>query len=327
MAQTPFGYALRAVRDSPLRAEAIGIDARRTQWLAFAWAGGFAGLAGGLYAFSKGSISPETLAIPRSVDALVMALLGGVDALAGPLLGAAVFTWLQDTLPRATEYWRAIFGVGDPGAGARVSDRHRRRRRALARTRDKADERSARLRCSRSNICARPSMASLPSTTFQLRPSPRVKWSRLIGPNGAGKTTCFNLINGQLKPDAGEVRLAGERIDGLPPRRIAALRVGRTFQTAAVFASMTVRENVQLALLAAAGEQWGMTSLASRARAADAEALLERVGAGALGARTCATLAYGDLKRVEIAIALATAPRLLLMDEPTAGTSPRTARN
>jgi branched-chain amino acid transport system permease protein len=111
MAQTPFGYALRAVRDSPLRAEAIGIDARRTQWLAFAWAGGFAGLAGGLYAFSKGSISPETLAIPRSVDALVMALLGGVDALAGPLLGAAVFTWLQDTLPRVTEYWRAIFGV------------------------------------------------------------------------------------------------------------------------------------------------------------------------------------------------------------------------
>ncbi len=110
-AQTPFGYALRAVRDSPLRAEAIGIDARRTQWLAFAWAGGFAGLAGGLYAFSKGSISPETLAIPRSVDALVMALLGGVDALAGPLIGAAVFTWLQDTLPRATEYWRAIFGV------------------------------------------------------------------------------------------------------------------------------------------------------------------------------------------------------------------------
>jgi branched-chain amino acid transport system permease protein len=111
IAQTPFGYALRAVRDSPMRAEAIGLDTRRTQWLAFAWAGGFAGLAGGLYAFSKGSISPETLAIPRSVDALVMALLGGVDALAGPLLGAAVFTWLQDTLPRVTEYWRAIFGV------------------------------------------------------------------------------------------------------------------------------------------------------------------------------------------------------------------------
>ncbi len=138
MAQTPFGYALRAVRDSPLRAQVIGLDVRRTQWLAFAWAGGFAGLAGGLYAFSKGSISPETLAIPRSVDALVMALLGGVDALAGPLLGAAIFTWLQDTLPRATEYWRAIFGAailvlvlafpsGIGGAFARL--------RAVARTR------------------------------------------------------------------------------------------------------------------------------------------------------------------------------------------------
>jgi branched-chain amino acid transport system ATP-binding protein len=143
----------------------------------------------------------------------------------------------------------------------------------------------------------------------------------LIGPNGAGKTTCFNVINGQLKPDAGEVRLEGERIDGLPPRRIAALRVGRTFQTAAVFASMTVRENVQLALLAAAGEQWRVTSRATSAHAAPAEALLASVGAGILAARTCATLAYGDLKRLELAIALAASPSLLLMDEPTAGTS------
>ncbi len=107
----PFGYALRAGRDSPLRAEAQGIDVRQVQWLAFAAAGSFAGLAGGLFAFSKGSISPETLAIPRSVDALVMVLLGGLNALAGPLLGAAAFTWLSDTLARATEYWRAVLGV------------------------------------------------------------------------------------------------------------------------------------------------------------------------------------------------------------------------
>jgi len=111
IAQTPFGYALRAVRDSQLRAASLGIDPRRVQWVAFAWAGAFAGLAGGLYAFSKGSISPETLAIPRSVDGLVMVLLGGVNTLAGPLLGAGVFTWLQDTLPRATEYWRAVLGA------------------------------------------------------------------------------------------------------------------------------------------------------------------------------------------------------------------------
>jgi len=111
IAHAPLGYSLRACRDSPMRAEAIGIDVRRTQWTAFALAGGFAGLAGGLYAFSKGSISPETLAIPRSVDALVMVLLGGLNALAGPLLGAAAFTWLSDSLARVTEYWRAVLGT------------------------------------------------------------------------------------------------------------------------------------------------------------------------------------------------------------------------
>lgn len=111
MAHAPFGFALRAARDSSLRAASIGIDVRMTQWRAFALAGAFAGLAGGLYAFSKGSISPETLAIPRSVDALVMVLLGGLNALAGPLLGAAAFTWLQDELARATDYWRAATGA------------------------------------------------------------------------------------------------------------------------------------------------------------------------------------------------------------------------
>ena len=112
LARSPFGRALRAVRDSPVRAAALGIDVRGLQWRGFALAGAFAGLAGGLFAFSKGSISPESLAIPRSVDALVMVLLGGLNAPFGPLAGATVFTWLQDTLARTTEYWRALVGVG-----------------------------------------------------------------------------------------------------------------------------------------------------------------------------------------------------------------------
>lgn len=108
---SPFGYALRAGRDSPLRCDSIGIDVRRLQWFAFAIAGLFAGIAGVMFAYSKGSISPETLAIPRSVDGLVMVLLGGVQTLAGPVVGAALFTWLQDEITRATEYWRAILGL------------------------------------------------------------------------------------------------------------------------------------------------------------------------------------------------------------------------
>ena len=145
----------------------------------------------------------------------------------------------------------------------------------------------------------------------------------LIGPNGAGKTTCFNLLNGQMRPDAGTIELIGMRIDGLPARIIARRGVARTFQVAATFASMTVRENVQVALLAHAGTQGSVALRAPAAFGAEADALLARVGMIKLRNEGCATLAYGDAKRVELAVALAAAPRLLLMDEPTAGMSPR----
>jgi branched-chain amino acid transport system ATP-binding protein len=146
----------------------------------------------------------------------------------------------------------------------------------------------------------------------------------IIGPNGAGKTTCFNLVNGQLAPDAGSVTLLGRRIDGLSPRTIAHAGVGRTFQTAATFASMTVRENVQMALIAHAGEQRSIAACATVLHVDEANALLGRVGMTDLADRGCATLAYGDAKCIELALALANAPKLLLMDEPTAGMSTST---
>jgi branched-chain amino acid transport system ATP-binding protein len=145
----------------------------------------------------------------------------------------------------------------------------------------------------------------------------------LIGPNGAGKTTCFNLVNGQLAPDAGSITLTGERIDGRRPREIARRGVGRTFQVAATFASMTVRENVQMALIARDDRQGAITSRACDLMRLEADALLERVRMTRFADQGCATLAYGDAKRVELALALAGRPRLLLMDEPTSGMSPR----
>ena len=108
---SPFGYAMRASRDSVLRADAIGINVKRISWVAFVIAGAFAGLAGALYAFSKGSISPETLHVSRSIDGLVMVLLGGIQTLAGPIVGAVTFTWLHDTVARNTDYWRAMLGA------------------------------------------------------------------------------------------------------------------------------------------------------------------------------------------------------------------------
>ena len=144
----------------------------------------------------------------------------------------------------------------------------------------------------------------------------------LIGPNGAGKTTCFNMLNGQLAPDSGAIELDGRSLIGMAPRDIWRLAVGRTFQITATFGSMSVRENVQMALLSHHRRLRSLFSSAARSFTAQADALLQRVGMLEQAARHCAVLAYGDLKRVELAIALANQPRLLLMDEPTAGMAP-----
>ncbi len=144
----------------------------------------------------------------------------------------------------------------------------------------------------------------------------------LIGPNGAGKSTCFNILSGQLRPDRGEVLLGGETITGLPPRAIWRRGVGRTFQITATFASMTVRENVQMALLSHHRRLWRFLRPARSHFADEADALLAPVGMEDQAERCAGELAYGDLKRLELALALAHAPRLLLMDEPTAGMAP-----
>ena len=145
----------------------------------------------------------------------------------------------------------------------------------------------------------------------------------LIGPNGAGKTTCFNMVGGQLAPDAGSVKLGGVELIGLRPEAIWRQGVGRTFQIAETFASLTVVENVQMALLSHAGRVRRFWTPARAQFRDEAIALLESVGMAAQAERATSVLAYGDVKRVELAMALAHKPRLLLMDEPTAGMAPR----
>jgi branched-chain amino acid transport system ATP-binding protein len=144
----------------------------------------------------------------------------------------------------------------------------------------------------------------------------------LIGPNGAGKTTCFNMINGQLSPDSGTIRFGNNDIAGLAPRQICQRGIARTFQIAATFGSMTVAENVQMALIAGAGQIYQFWRPARRYHRDRAIEILQQVGMAATADRPCRELAYGDVKRVELAIALATDPQLLLMDEPTAGMAP-----
>ncbi len=144
----------------------------------------------------------------------------------------------------------------------------------------------------------------------------------LIGPNGAGKSTCFNMLNGQIRPDAGRVHLQGRDITGHAPRAVWRLGVGRTFQVTATFGSMSVLDNVRLALLSHHRRLFGLWRPAATQFTEASMAALARVGLADQAGRTCGVLAYGDLKRLELAIALANEPRLLLMDEPTAGMAP-----
>lgn len=145
----------------------------------------------------------------------------------------------------------------------------------------------------------------------------------LIGPNGAGKSTTFNMLNGQLRADRGSILLDGRPLVGLAPRAIWRMGVGRTFQIAETFASLTVVENVQLALISDDQKVFSLWRRASLYQRDTAMALLAQVGMAAMADRACSELAYGDVKRVELAMALANKPKLLLMDEPTAGMAPQ----
>ena len=196
---SPYGYALRAARDSPLRAEAIGLDTQRIRLAAFVIAGAAAGLSGAVFAYQKGSVFPGFVSIPRSVDALLMVLLGGVQTMAGPIVGALAYTGLYDGLLRMTELWRLVLGAAIVHAGAGLPGRHRRRGAALAAANAMTALAVDGLRKAFGGLVA------VDGVSFAVAAGEMLA---LIGPNGAGKSTCFNMVGGQLRPDAGH-RAAG----------------------------------------------------------------------------------------------------------------------
>ena len=151
---------------------------------------------------------------------------------------------------------------------------------------------------------------------------PKGQIRALIGPNGAGKTTFFNMLTGQLRPDSGEVSFNGERLSGLPPHAISRRGISRTFQITATFVSLTALQNVQVARLAHLGRTYSLIARAARLEVEEARRLLGQVGLADQAERAAAVLAYGDLKKLELAVALANDPELLLLDEPTAGMAP-----
>jgi branched-chain amino acid transport system ATP-binding protein len=141
----------------------------------------------------------------------------------------------------------------------------------------------------------------------------------IIGPNGAGKSTFFNLISGFLKPDSGQIFMAGEEITGRPPFALFHSGMSRTFQITSIFTELSVLENLQIALLSHRRRLFDALRPTSRLEIPECERLLELVGLDVERQRRAATLSHGDQKKLELAVALASTPRLLLLDEPTAG--------
>lgn len=331
---TPFGYSMRATRDAPMRAQALGIKVKRVQWQAFIVSGFFTGVTGILYVYSKGSISPDELSVARSVDGLVMVLLGGIQSVTGPLVGAVSYVVLHDWVTLYSDYWKALLGgiilvlvllLPSGLVGIRhwfnVARKEDNRTTTVTAASDTEALEEVVTVTSEPATQSQEVMLEVKSinkrygdfwavndTSFDIK---RGEMLALIGPNGAGKSTIFNMVGGQFEPTGGEIFFKGTSLKGLDAAGIWSKGIGRTFQIATVFNSMSVLENMQVALHQADSHAFTTVN--------DAHELLQQVGLAHLANRQASELAYGDVKRLELGMALAHSPELLLMDEPTAG--------
>jgi len=339
---SPFGRVLQGIRENEQRASFVGYDVRRYKLAAFVVSCAFAGLAGALYTFLLNFAYPESLHVTMAGEIAAMTLVGGMRSFVGPAVGAAVFVFMRDTLSSWTENWLVYFGVifiafvmFSPNGIVGVVQRLRGLRRgatapapveALA----AAPAPGAPAPVTRDD--GRPllevdgvtkyfgGLAAVDGASFGVK---RGELRSVIGPNGAGKTTLFNVVTGLLAPDGGEARFEGAVITGLPPHRVVARGVSRSFQIISVFQSLSVFENVRLAVQAKHPRRFAMLTDSTRLTDAAAEAarLLQAVGLAEHAGTLAANLSHGDQRLLEIAIALATRPKLLLLDEPLAGLS------
>ena len=311
---SPFGQTLRMIRDNENRASFLGIVLWRARLWAFTIAGGFAGLGGVLAALFVSGAYPELADWPNSGQAIFAVMLGGINSFLGPVLGAMILLALNDVVNRFTEYLGLVLGIVILAFALGL-------RRGVLDFLKFAFPGRAQMKLEIRNLTkAFGGVRAIDDVSLDF---PSGSLSAVIGPNGAGKSTFFNLISGAFPPDAGEVLLDGQDI----VRRSKAERmqrgIGRAFQVASCFPTMTVRENLMAAVTAHIG-QWGNLSRrfpppGVRERA---DEVMELVGLTQVPNVEAAILSHGDQKLLDIAIALALEPRVLLLDEPTAGMGP-----
>jgi len=316
LARSPWGSAMRAVKDSEVAAESVGLDPVRIKALAFALSAACAGLAGALFAPLSGFVTPSTFAFLQSILFVLVVIVGGAGSVSGPLVGAAIVVLLPEALAGLAEYRLLFFGalmllvlwLAPEGIVGEIQRWMRRRRKAtdvspLEEMHLKSERQKASLQISGLTI-AFGGVKAATGVSFEARAG---AVTSLIGPNGAGKTTVLNMLGGFYRPQSGKIQLGNKNIEGIAAWRIARAGLARTYQTSQLFGSLTVLENLQIASPErSAGER-------------EAGRLLAFAGyRGDLHARA-ADLPHVDRRLVEIARALATRPAVLLLDEPAAG--------
>jgi ABC-type branched-subunit amino acid transport system ATPase component/ABC-type branched-subunit amino acid transport system permease subunit len=354
--RSPFGAALAAIRENRLRASSIGLNVKRYELAIFTIAALFAGVAGGLFAVFQQEAYPEMLYWTSNAQPVVVALLGGTGTFLGPALGALIYTALDNTINKQFPYqFDIILGAivlavvlvvpGGLSALPRLlaSLRARVRRsddqepevvESAGRAISQIDVRKA-VRAEAIEAAAAPrgetilrveslskafgGLRAVNDVDLEVRQGDR---HAIIGPNGAGKSTLFNLITGRLKPDSGRVVFDGRDVTGRPTHLIARAGIGRAFQITSIFPRLSVRQNLQYAMLAQRGDTRRPFGRADRRYRQEALELLDAVGLAAYADLPAGQLSHGDQRAIEIAISLALGSRLVLLDEPTAGMSP-----
>jgi ABC-type branched-subunit amino acid transport system ATPase component/ABC-type branched-subunit amino acid transport system permease subunit len=340
--RSPLGTVLVAVRENEQRARFVGYPTNRVKLTAFVVSAGLTGLAGMLLAFNNRMTSAEPISVAFSGELLAMVIIGGMRSFLGPALGALFFVIFRDSLSRVTEDWLLYFGLlfvafivfsptGLVGLYERVTARWRRSVEidaAMTKRLSGAVELPDFLRPPHAGddaiLVARGLAKSFGGIRALKDMSLRLRdrtLHALIGPNGAGKTTAFNLISGLYTPDRGSVTLAGREIAGLAPEHITAAGIGRSFQITNLFATLTVAENVRLAVQSRHPRRfavWTDAQLLAEVNR-DTDAVLRTMGLSGIEQASAASLSYGGQRLLDMALALATRPRVLLLDEPLAG--------
>jgi branched-chain amino acid transport system ATP-binding protein len=320
-ARSPLGLAMQATASAPAAARSIGIGALPVRTAAFVLAAVAAGLAGGLQAALTGFIAPSSFPFSQSILFLLVVVVGGAGRTLGPLLGSAVVVLLPEVLASLAEYRLLVFGAGllivlwaAPGGIAGAIARLVTPPRSAPDPQPDIDLALAHIAGSGGGLVAEGVRVAFGGVVAVAGVDLTAQCGRVtsvIGPNGAGKTTLLNLVSGFQRADAGSVSVRGGEITGKPAHDVARVGLARTFQTAQPFGNLSVLDNVRLGLLRG--------SWRGEAPAALARALLALVGYSGPETRLAAALPHVDRRLIEIARALATAPAVLLLDEPAAG--------